>query len=53
MAFQRARRIRNVMLMVPAWPESGFRDHAPGRSPFVGRAASRRMRYADPIVKTW
>jgi hypothetical protein len=28
MAFQLARRTRSVMLMVPAWPESGFREGA-------------------------
>jgi hypothetical protein len=26
MTFQLARRTRIVMLMVPAWPESGFRE---------------------------
>jgi hypothetical protein len=30
MAFQLARRIRTVMLMVPVWPESGFLDVPPG-----------------------
>ena len=51
MAFQRARSAQTVLRMVPVLPESGFRDHAPGRCPFVGQAASRRIRYADPIVK--
>jgi hypothetical protein len=32
MTFQLARRTRIVMLMVPTWPESGFREGAPGRS---------------------
>jgi len=53
MASQRARSTRTVLLVVPVWPEYGFRDHAPGRCPFVGQAASRRIRYADLIVKDW
>jgi hypothetical protein len=28
MAFQLARRIHIMVLMVPAWPESGFRERA-------------------------
>jgi hypothetical protein len=28
MAFRLARRTRSVMLMVPTWPESGFREGA-------------------------
>jgi hypothetical protein len=28
MAFRPTRRTRSVMLMVPAWPESGFREGA-------------------------
>jgi hypothetical protein len=30
MAFQLARRTWSVVLMVPTWPESGFREVSPG-----------------------
>jgi hypothetical protein len=33
MALQLARRTRILMLMVPAGPESGFRNVPPGRGP--------------------
>jgi hypothetical protein len=37
MTFQLARRIRTVVLMVQACPESGFRDVPPGRGPRADR----------------
>jgi hypothetical protein len=33
MAFQLVRRTGIVVLMVPTWPESGFRNEPPGPSP--------------------
>jgi hypothetical protein len=39
MAFQLVRRIRTVMLMVSACPESGFLDVLPGRGPLAKRQA--------------
>ena len=37
MAFRLARHTRSVMLMVPAWPESGFGEPAAGRGPLAER----------------
>jgi hypothetical protein len=38
MAFQLARRTQSVMLMMPTWPESGFRDGAAWLRPLALRA---------------
>ena len=37
MAFELAWGTRTVMLMVPVWAESGFRERAPGRMPLADR----------------
>ena len=43
MAFQLARRTPIVVLMVPTWPESGFREYVARRGAGIGRGGRGRQ----------
>jgi hypothetical protein len=52
-AFQLARRARTVVLMVPAWPESGFRVPAPQPRPLADREDGAGGAHVTGLLSRW